>query len=46
MVGCEFQTGDGSPLTYNHNGAMHTGSFPVRERTGFIFRTPSRRMRG
>jgi hypothetical protein len=38
MVGCEFEAGDGGPLTYNHNGAMHTGSFPGARTDGFHFR--------
>jgi hypothetical protein len=40
MIGSEFEAGDGGPLTYNHNGAMHTGSFTGPRTDGYHFRAP------
>jgi TonB family protein len=40
MVGSEFEAGDGGPLTYNHNGAMHTGFNTGARTDGYHFRAP------
>ncbi|HEY1848834.1 MAG TPA: hypothetical protein VGG37_06495 [Opitutaceae bacterium] len=40
MVGCQFEAGDGSALTYSHNGFAHAGDFPGQRIAGFHFGVP------